>query len=302
MDIKKYLPKRPIFRVIALLAIILLVFTLYNVLVKSEDPGTIITTPVHYPADSQGENTSYTIWTKVVKTTTGIFPLKSDSYNAMSLSVYTHGYWSNIAYERGWSVPVQIAGFGATRSGYGLLTANGLKTITLRSEESLDVHSFVGMNLHGEEDYLALMLSTATGSLQDKKWPRYSPEDVLDSAHKPIMHNPDYQYDTARNRFSSTLNKWQYSDLSGGDKSDAVYAVDTYSVCSPGGSEEISYTSIFSWGLLGSSRNEITLRMHLPPDPTTLTQDQLDRYHISVTTVSSGEKLYVLDQLDCEVY
>ncbi|OPY26024.1 MAG: hypothetical protein A4E28_02738 [Methanocella sp. PtaU1.Bin125] len=302
MDIKKFFSKKLVFQIIALLAIVILVFILYTVLLKSEDPGTVITTPVNYPSNIPGENASYFVWTKVVKTSSGIFPLKSDSYNVMSVSIAPHAFWFKGPFETGWRIPIKIAGFGATRSSYGLLSANGLKTITLRVDESLDVSSFSTMNLHGEEDYFAVMLSTATDSLHDNTWPKYAQEDVLASSSKPVMHSPDTRTDKVKNRFSTTLNQWQYTDLSGGDQSDAVYAIDTYAIYGPGGPEEIRYMTIFSWGLLHSSRNEIGLRIRLPPDPTTLMQEQLDYYHIAVSTSATGQKYYTLDRIDCEVF
>lgn len=306
MEIKKFFPKffprAPVFRAIALLTFLLLVFISYHVLTRSEDPGAIIITPAHFPANSSSESTSHYIWSKVVRTSSGIFPLKSDSYNAMSLSIAPQGFWYKGVLETGWRIPVKVAGFGATRSGYGLLTANGLKTITLRIDKSPDVSTLTSMGLHGDEEYYADMLSAAAGSLGDKTWPAYSAEDVLDSADKPVTYSPDTQTDKTRNRSSTTLNKWQYTDLSGGDHSDAVYAIDTFSICSPGETEEIRFITTFSWGLLDSSQNEIGLRIRLPPGPTTLTKEQLDYYHISVSTGPSGQKFYTIDRVDCEAY
>jgi|AGTN01.1.fsa_nt_gi hypothetical protein len=302
MDIKRLVPRNPIFLAIALLLILLLAFISYNALVKSEETGTVITAPMHVQANSTEENASYYVLTKIVKTMNGISPLKSDNYNIIAISIYPRAFWYNSSFEKGWEIPVQIAGFGATRSGYGILTANGLKTITLRLENSLNVSTFSTMDLNGKEDHFANMLAAAIDSLQDKTWPRYSPEDVRDSSSKTVTRSPDSQTDTTKNRFSTTLNKWQYSDLSGGDKSDAVYAIDTFSICSPGGTEELNYSATLSWGMFSSSRNEICLRIHLPPDPESMTQEQLDKYHISVTTSSSGQKFYTLDQIDCEAF
>lgn len=302
MDIKKFFPRNPVFRAIALLVILVLIFMLYNVMVKSEEVGAVIATPMHFQANNTGENASCYVWTKVVKTTNGISPLKSDSYNVIAISIYPHASWHNSSFEKGWEVPVQIAGFGATRSGYSILTANGLKTVTLRHEKSLNATTFSTMSLDGKEDHFADMLAAATDSLQDETWPRYSPEEILDTSSKPISHSPDIQTDTIKNRSSAALNKWQYSDLSGGDKSDAVYAIDTFSICSPGGTEELNYSATFSWGMFSSSRNEICLRIYLPPDPESMTQEQLDKYHISVSTGSNGQKSYTLDQLDCEAF
>jgi hypothetical protein len=316
MDIKEFFRKKAVLGIITLLAIVIIILPAGCIQSGSENPEKVTATPpaegpgkvsvtsIRYPADSPNENASYDIWTKVVKSSSGISPSKSDSYNAMSVSLYPHGPWFKTAIETGWRMPIQIAGFGAIRPGDGPSSANDLKTITLKIDESLDVHTYSTMNLHGEENYIAGMLSAATDSLHDKTWPQYSPEDVLNSSSKPVMHNSDRQTDNIKNRFSDILDKWQYSDPYSGDSTDAVYAIDTYSICRPGTSEEIRFISAFSWGLSDNSQNEIGLRIHLPPDPETLTQEQLKQYNISIQTSSFNGQInhfYVLDRLTCEI-
>jgi hypothetical protein len=300
MDIKKYFQRKNIFSAIALLVIVIIAVALFNTLVRSEDTGTITATSVQYPANSSSKNDSCIIWTKTVKVSSGIFPIKSDSYNVMSIALYPKACWT-----RGvWRISIQIAGFGATRSTYGLLRANGLKTISLGSEQGLDVHPFTCTDIRGYKDFYPDMFSAAVSSLEDKTWPAYSYATIQDSVYRKKSINMNNQVDNINNRFSAILDNWHYSDLLGGDKTDAVYVVDTYSNCDPGRTEELRYISMFSWGLLDSSRNEITLRIYLPPNPEKMTQEQLNYYGISIqTNTYNGQvsHLYVLDRNNCDV-
>ncbi len=300
MDIKKHFRRKNIFSFIALLVIIILAVTLFNTLVRSEDTGRITATSVRYPANSSIEKDSYPIWTKVVKTSSGIFPVKSDSYNVMSIALYPRVCWSGGV----WSISVQIAGFGATRSTYGLLRANGLKTIYLSSEQGLDVSPYTCTDIRVCKDFYPGMFTAAVNSLQDNTWPAYSSAMIQDSVYRRTSFVMNNQVDKTKNRFTALLENWHYSDLLGGDKTDAVYVVDTYSNCNPGRIEELRYSSTFSCSLLDSSRNEITLRISLPPNPETMTQEQLDYYGISIqTNTYNGQvsHLYVLDRINCEL-
>lgn len=299
MDIGKLIRSKWLLMAVALIIIIVSLTVLLNIVAKSEYQGSTTAATIRYPESSMNKNATYDVWTKVVKTSSGVFPIETEGYNVLAVSLYDHGYWNG----NGWNVPIQVVGFGATRSTIGFLRMTGLKSITLSSGQPQGIHSFTRTDINGLEEYYGDMLSTATRSLDRNPWPEYSRDKIKQSMYKKVSVSSDYHFDSDKNTYTSNWEKWQYSDLFGGSDNDAIFAVYTYSTFSPGNMEEFSYTSTFTWGLLDASRNQITLRMHLPPNPETLTRDQLDHYGIFTYTYQDNGQTrtgYGLDNVDCE--
>lgn len=294
MNFKKVFRHKKILITIAILAGIVLAFVIINALTRSETVGPVTTTVIPY---NNSSNPCYLVWVKTLKASNGFSLLKSDSYNVLSVSMYHTAFWNS--YRNGWQVLVYVTGFGETRSNYGLIRANGLKTVTIGYYptytkdtilESSDARIFSG-------DYRSILPVVANISGIVPTTP-FSPEVINDSAVHMIEMPISIGYPKPGVAEYYPLVKWQYFDPLSGDSDDAIFFNEVDTVVMPNKTVEVYYSSTFNWGLLDSSQNEIHLTFNLPPDPNTLTPQQLEQYNIS-TKKENGYTGYELDYINC---
>lgn len=297
MNVKKYSRLKPFLLFIVILAGIVLAVVLFNILTRSETTGPVTTTSMISPFNSPNENWSLNVWAKTLKTSSGFSLLKSDSYNVLSVSVYSPGSWNSVLNE--WSIYILIAGFGATRSGYGLIQANGWKTVWFGVDHGNDSHTYghyTSFGFNSSRNDFMVILPVAVNSSGIVPAPAFSSKAIEESVDHQTSFGWSYRGGDVW--YYTPINRWQYSDLLAGDKNDAIFVALGRTEFEPGRTIDVIYSSTFTWGLLDSSRNGIHFNFTLPPDPNTLTPQQLEQNGISTYTYQdngqnkTGYRLY----------